>query len=94
MTTNVAQVMGVNDNQRKELALVGCPNITAYCGMDTSTKGVYTLASTSATTVNILTASGLTVEDKCTWVATSYLYAPTFKMNNAAATKGLATLNW
>jgi hypothetical protein len=78
MTTNVAQVMGVNDNQRKDLALVGCPNITARCGMDTTTRGVYALTTTTATTVNVLTASGLLITDKCTWVATSYLYAPTF----------------
>jgi hypothetical protein len=78
MTTNVAQVMGVNDNQRKDLALVGCPNITTRCGMDTTTRGVYALTTTAATTVNVLTASGLLITDKCTWVATSYLYAPTF----------------
>lgn len=62
--------------------------------MNTTTKGVYSLASTATYTINVLMASGLTVFDKCSWVATSYEYAPTFQMNKAAGNKGLATANW
>ena len=40
--------------------------------------GVYTLADTTTTTVTIPKASTLGLKDKCTWVATSMLYAPTF----------------
>lgn len=62
--------------------------------MNTTTKGVYSLASTATYTIDVLMASGLTVFDKCSWVATSYEYAPTFQMNKAAGNKGLVTYNW
>jgi len=74
--------------------MAGCPNIAVRCGMDTTTKGVFSLATTATYTVNVLMASGLTVMDKCSWVAISYEYAPTFQMNKAAGDKGLATANW
>lgn len=40
--------------------------------------GVYTLADGNTKTVTIAKASTLGLKDKCTWVATSMLYAPTF----------------
>lgn len=38
--------------------------------------------------------STLTWNDKCSWVATSLLYAPTFVMGSGTDAKGLATANW
>jgi len=57
-------------------------------------NGLYTLSTTTATVVTIPKASTLTLADKCTWVAVSYVYAPTFKMSNGTDDKGLATGNW
>lgn len=48
------------------------------CGGSTMGTGVYTLADANTTTVTIAKASTLGLKDKCTWVATSMLYAPTF----------------
>lgn len=48
------------------------------CGGSTYGTGVYALTTASTTTVTVAAASTLTTGDKCTWVATSYLYAPTF----------------
>ena len=39
--------------------------------------GVYTLTTGTATSVTITKASTLSTADKSTWVATSYIYAPT-----------------
>lgn len=40
--------------------------------------GVYPLTDANTTTVTIAKASTLGLKDKCTWVATSMKYAPTF----------------
>jgi len=48
------------------------------CGGSTMLTGVYTLADGNTTTVTIAKASTLGLKDKCTWVATSMKYAPTF----------------
>jgi len=34
------------------------------------------------------------MNDKCTWIATSLTYAPTFAMGVGTDAKGLTSLNW
>jgi len=78
--------------------MVGCPNLAKVCGAASSTgvygTGVYVLSTASAVTVTVPMASTLAFNDKCTWVATSYLYAPTFKMEAGTDAKGIVNSNW
>jgi len=78
--------------------MVGCPNLASRCGALSGTgvygSGLYSLSTVTATVVTIPKASTLALSDKCTWVAVSYVYAPTFKMANGTDDKGLATGNW
>tara|TARA_B110000285_G_scaffold113149_1_gene128425 strand:+ start:646 stop:834 length:189 start_codon:yes stop_codon:yes gene_type:complete len=62
--------------------------------MNTTIKGVYSFNTTTTYTINVLNNSGLTVNDKCIWIAASYNYAPTFQMKDTAGAKGVATKNW
>lgn len=75
--------------------MVGCPLIAAKCGITTVTKGVYSLTdNTTGIDISVLNSAGPTLMDKCSWVATSTGYAPTFVMAMAAGNKGLTTSNW
>ena len=96
-TINVTQPIMANQNPRIELAFAACPQITSTCG---TTNGAvlksFTDTTTSAITVVLLAANGLTNKDKCTWVASSAKAAPTFSIANGTTptTLGLATANW
>jgi len=94
VTRNIVQVMGQNDNNRRELAMVGCPLLAGKCGITSTTKGVYSLANTTPIDISILNNAGPSLMDKCSWVATSTSYAPTFVMAMAAGNKGITTSNW
>tara|TARA_B110000285_G_C15077918_1_gene591818 strand:- start:1117 stop:1509 length:393 start_codon:yes stop_codon:yes gene_type:complete len=78
--------------------MVGCPNLAKVCGAASGIgvydTGVYVLSAATATVVTIPMASTLATSDKCTWVATSFLYAPTFQMSDGTDLKGLANANW
>ena len=80
--------------------MVGCPNLAKVCGAATGVgvygTGVYTLANATPVIVTVPLASTLATSDKCTWVVTSYLYAPTFQMNNGteSGALGLVNGNW
>lgn len=58
--------------------MVGCPNLLMRCGGSTMGSGLFVLADATKVTVTVGSALLLTVDDKCTWVATSMKYAPTF----------------
>lgn len=75
--------------------MVGCPLIAGKCGITTSTKGVYSLVdNTTALVIDVLNNAGPSLNDKCSWVATSTSYAPTFFMSMGGGSKGLTTANW
>jgi hypothetical protein len=75
--------------------MVGCPLIASKCGITTTTKGVYTLAdNTTALIIDVLNNAGPSLNDKCSWVAISTGYAPTFFMSMGGGSKGLTTANW
>ena len=77
-----------------ELAMVGCPQKADQCGQTTSASILTALSTgTADTTIDILT-TGPTVNDKCTWVATATLVAPSFYMSEGATALGLVTTNW
>jgi len=80
-------------NKRMELAMVGCPQKADQCGQTTGVMVTELTTGTANTTIDILT-TGPTVNDKCTWVATATLVAPSFYMSEGATALGLVTTNW
>jgi hypothetical protein len=96
---NGTQVFLSGSNQRRELARVGCPQKAAFCGVTSSAaitsifKG--TLTST-AVIIEVATTSTLTYNEKCTWAAGSYEWAPTFVFSAGATSgaPGITTANW
>jgi len=48
------------------------------CGGTTFVAGVYPITDATTTTITIAKDSTLGLKDKCTWVAHSMKYAPTF----------------
>jgi len=55
---------------------------------------ILTPLTNAAVEILIAKTSTLTTNDKCTWVAWSYVAAPTFTLADGADSKGLATANW
>jgi len=94
---NGTQILPASANQRLELAQVACPQIASFCGQTSSaaiTSILTPLTATGSVVIDVATTSLLTTNDKCTWVAWSYVAAPTFTLADGAAAKGIATLNW
>jgi len=92
-TINTSTMINTSTNQRKELAQVACPQISAWCGTNV-VFGMTTANSISATPaqIEIITGTALTTSSKCTWLAHAVMYAPTFTISKgAAAGPGLAT---
>jgi hypothetical protein len=79
-------------NKRMELAMVGCPQKGSLCGTFTTTTPL--TASTDAAGVVINVVSTITLNDKCTYVATSTDVPPAFTMSEGTGLKGLTTSNW
>lgn len=87
-TDNVVQTLPDNANQRMELALVGCPQLSATCGKalaDTDAN-----ASGSNVLVIALKVATLTTKDKCTFVAYGVKYPPAFSIAKATGSGGSA----
>jgi len=83
-----------NTNQRKELAQVACPQISAWCG----TVVAFNMATANSITaapaqIEVLTTgSAFNAKSKCTWLAYSVMYAPTFTISKGTnGSLGLAT---
>jgi len=79
--------------------MVGCPQKATQCGNTNSTIVTAMDASTSTsvpTTITVATGNtnGPTLADKCTWVATGYVVAPTFFFSEGVGVLGLVTSNW
>lgn len=70
--------------------MVGCPNRAKTCA---DANGVKTLDETTKTwTIDMGTGdNALTIDNKCTWVATSWLYAPSFVVSAGTGGKGIVT---
>jgi hypothetical protein len=63
------------------------------CG-DGSTIAVELTTGASATRTVGLPATGMTTNNKCTWVTFSKIAAPTFTFGESAANLGLSGTNW
>lgn len=70
--------------------MVGCPNRAKTCA---DANGIKTLVDkTTNWVIDMGTGdNGLTIDNKCTWVATSWLYAPSFKVEAGTGAKGIVT---
>jgi len=80
-------------NKRKELAQVGCPQKESQCGSASIVTAL--VDGSSAVTISVATGVlGPTVNDKCTWVATGVVVAPTFYMSSGTPALGITTSNW
>jgi len=73
--------------------MVGCPQKSLWCGTVTAAKIITTLTDSTTNPVTLTVTSALTTADKCTWVASSMLAAPTFKFGKGAGS-GITTTNW
>lgn len=80
VTLNSQQVIPQGVNKRLELAQVGCPNSKAMCGYDNTTPLVATEVVSGTALVFALPDVGMTVDNKCTWVAFSTKAGPTFEL--------------
>jgi len=88
-------MIATSTNQRLELAQVACPQIADWCG----TVVVVPITTTTAITpIEVTAVKTLVAGSKCTWLAYSVKYAPTFTISKGAAGTatigGLATANW
>lgn len=69
--------------------MVGCPNRAKTCA---DANGIKTLVDTTAWVIDMGTGdNALTIDNKCTWVATSWLYAPSFVVEAGTGAKGIVT---
>lgn len=69
--------------------MVGCPNRAKTCA---DANGVKTLVDTTAWVIDMGTGNkDLLINNKCTWVATSWLYAPSFVVAAGTGAKGIVT---
>lgn len=70
--------------------MVGCPNRAKTCADANGIKAL--VDKTTAWVIDMGTGNnGLTINNKCTWVATSYLYAPSFVVTAGTGDKGITT---
>lgn len=86
-TQNTTQTLPDNANQRYELALVGCPQLSYVCKVALANTDA--AASGSNVLVILIATADMTAKDKCTWVAYGVTNPPSFKME--AGTAGSAT---
>ena len=56
--------------------------------------GILTELTASAVEILIASTTVMTTNDKCTWVASAYIAAPTFTLADGAGNLGLNTVNW
>jgi hypothetical protein len=96
---NGTQLFLSGSNQRRELARVGCPQKAAFCGKTASAAiaSIFTTGLTStAVIIEVATTSTLTMNEKCTWAAGSYAWAPTFAFSTGATAgaPGITSANW
>jgi hypothetical protein len=96
---NGTQLFLSGSNQRRELARVGCPQKAAFCGKTAAAdiKDIFTAGLTStAVVIEVATTSDFTYNEKCTWAAGSYAWAPTFAFSTGATSgaPGITTPNW
>lgn len=69
--------------------MVGCPNRAKTCA---DAAGVKSLINTTPWVIDMGTGNnGLLINNKCTWVATSWLYAPSFVVEAGTGAKGIVT---
>jgi hypothetical protein len=77
-----------------ELAMVGCPQKSTWCGT-TSVSTIKTALTASTDAAGVVINVGVpTLDDKCTYVATSVDVPPAFTMSEGTGAKGLMTTNW
>jgi hypothetical protein len=91
---NANQTIHSSENQRLELALVGCPQGTTMCNNGTDMAFNLTAAAATKTYTMPITASGgMTMTNKCTWVVWSTMSGPTFTFGNGPVL-GIVGSNW
>jgi hypothetical protein len=92
---NANQVIGYGTNKRMELAMVGCPQKRTLCGTVTLSSITTALDTSTDAAGVVLNVGAVTLDDKCTYVATSTVVPPAFTMSGGATSpKGLMTTNW
>lgn len=96
-TRNILQPLLGSQNQRTELALVACPQTKATCGGGAAV--LQDVDTTASIPIILTSALGPLMVDKCTWVGTSLVKAPTFTIEKAPVVsavggKGITSPNW
>lgn len=93
---NVTMPIGDTNNQRRELVLVGCPQLKKVCGL--ALADVDVAASASNVLVIELKVATLTTKDKCTFVGKGKIFPPAFNMSDvtvsSTATGIAAASSW
>jgi len=90
---NKGQLIGDRENNRQELALVGCPQISS-CGTKSDTQLTDNSSTAAAAGKTSITVSSLTPDQKCTFVVRTAKGPPAFRVTKPASGPSKVDANW